>query len=69
MEWISIKKKKPKKGDVVDIWGKNSKRLIGYRYIGKGEFEVGKSGPCWMDDKCKFDPVTHWMPQPEPPKD
>lgn len=67
-EWINLKRKKPKKGEIVDIYATVSGRLIGYRYAGGGDFEVVRSGRSGMGGNSSIDPVTHWMPTPEPPR-
>ena len=68
-EWISVSKKKPKINQFVDIYCLQQGRMCDYRYIGRGEFEGGRWSKYPVISCHDYsDPVTHWMPLPEPPK-
>ena len=68
-DWINASKKNPKINQLVDIYCDNDGRMCDYKYIGRGEFEGGRlSKYPVISCKDQFNPVTHWMPLPEPPK-
>lgn len=73
--WISIKKKKPRVGMIVDLWT-NEGRMTNYvlvkDYGGKKGNDFFEPLECGVD--CiRFDgdtsyvQATHWMPLPKPP--
>lgn len=71
MNWISVKDKLPKEGDVVDIYIKDyDERWTNYSYTrnyngqkGNNFFAPNKSGLCCVRN------ASHWMYVPEHPKD
>lgn len=69
-EWISVKGKRFRDLEVMDIFSKSNGRLCEYRFRknfagkkGNNFFEPTRSGPSCVRD------YTHFMPIPEPPKD
>lgn len=67
MTWIPIEEKAPPNGENVILFDGNEV-FCGYRYSTCGGFDwsgQGCDGICygWYEK----DPITHWMPLPEPP--
>lgn len=63
MKWISVKDRLPEEGQVCFVYCKENDRLECVPYVGSWplvmiNWEKGES----------TDPVTHWMPIPEPPR-
>ena len=56
--WISVKDRLPENGDRVLTYNSFDGICTG-RHLGDGRWRVKTSYP---------DPVTHWMPLPEPPE-
>lgn len=74
MEWIDIKKKLPRYGQVVDLWADGARHTNFERVRGdnwpKGYFtptEYGRSVITVTEEEA-YTHATHWMPLPEPPK-
>ena len=57
-EWISVEERLPDNGEKVLIADNE-----GYMIVAKW-YELGG----WFLPVCRANPVTHWMPLPEPPK-
>lgn len=69
MKWISVKEGLPQEGITVFVYSKeysNDDPVLAY-------FEDGEWIDIDFEESPDFaiikDPVTHWMPLPEPPKD
>ena len=62
MEWTSVEDRLPPEDndDCVDVYSKSMGRLIDCSYIPENYWET------YHGDK--IDDATHWMPQPDPPK-
>ena len=57
-QWVSVKDRLPDPNNVVLTIDK-----LGFFYMDR----VNKNGK-WDEQDSSFNPVTHWMPLPEPPK-
>ncbi len=65
-DWISVETKLPEADQSVLCFGKNGILI--------GRFHKSPIGSYWLSDKMEhiefmeeFEPITHWMPLPEPP--
>lgn len=75
MEWISVETKLPESDQVIDVWCKKSGRHANYRYIkdymgikGNCFFDPVACGICCIRTTDDYNPATHWMLEPSPPK-
>lgn len=69
MEWIGVKDRSPKNGEIVVAWLSEIKEPACVRYT------IDDQGPLW-EELVKIDIytdrediITHWMQLPEQPKD
>ena len=69
-EWVSVEDRLPKDCTNVLFFyhiGSNGQKGIGYGFINKKMWHVSYlNNALWF--KGSDNPVTHWMPLPEPPK-
>jgi len=68
MEWISVKDRLPKNGQMCDCWQNNWGRKTDYEYEGEGIF-YNNAYDQMLDVNCEIvnSRVTHWMLLPAPP--
>jgi hypothetical protein len=71
MSWIKVEHSLPENEDPVIVYTKNGRRLIG-AYLPDMQkwfdYEAHKRNENQLSP-FRFDPVTHWLPLPEPPND
>lgn len=69
-EWISVKDRLPEEDVSVLVFGSSGLFIGSYDY-GNKYMESYWSSEKYKHIECTedYEPVTHWMPLPQPPKD